>query len=59
MKYLGKYLGLKETKIQENGESYIVELHALYSPDIIRNLKLRRLRWAGYVAHLEEYRNVY
>ena len=27
------------------------KLHALYSlPNIIRNLKLRRLRWAGHVA---------
>ena len=30
------------------------ELHALYSlPNIIRNLKSRRLRWAGHVAHME------
>ena len=36
------------------------ELHALYSsPNIIRNLKLRRLRWAGYVARMEQFRNAY
>ena len=36
------------------------QLHALYSsPNIIRNLKLRRLRWAGYVARMEQFRNVY
>ena len=36
------------------------ELHALYSsPDIIRNLKSRRLRWAGHLAHMEELRNAY
>ena len=30
------------------------ELHTLYSsPNIIRNLKSRRLRWAGHVAHME------
>ena len=29
------------------------------SPSIIRNLKLRRLRWAGYVAREEESRNAY
>ena len=26
---------------------------------IIGNLKSRRLRWAGHVAHIEEYRNIY
>ena len=37
-----------------------VELHALYSsPNIIRNLKSRRLRWAGHVPCMEEFRNAY
>ena len=36
------------------------ELHALYSsPNIIRNLKSRRLRWTGHVARMEQYRNSY
>ena len=36
------------------------ERHALYSsPNIIRNLKLRRLRWAGHVARMEQFRNAY
>ena len=36
------------------------ELHALYSsPNIIRNLKSRRLRWAGHVARMEQFRNAY
>ena len=36
------------------------ELHALYSsPDIIRNLKSRRLRCAGQVARMEQFRNAY
>ncbi|KAJ4448579.1 hypothetical protein ANN_10598 [Periplaneta americana] len=36
------------------------ELHALYSsPDIIRNIKSRRLRWAGHVARIGESRNAY
>ncbi|KAJ4429870.1 hypothetical protein ANN_22074 [Periplaneta americana] len=36
------------------------ELHALYSsPDIIRNIKSRRLRWAGHVASMGESRNAY
>jgi hypothetical protein len=36
------------------------ELHTLYSsPDIIRQFKSRRMRWAGHVARMEEGRNVY
>jgi hypothetical protein len=36
------------------------ELHNLYSsPDIIRQIKSRRLRWAGHVARMGEERNVY
>jgi hypothetical protein len=36
------------------------ELHNLYSsPDIIRQFKSRRVRWAGHVARMGEGRNVY
>jgi hypothetical protein len=36
------------------------ELHNLYSsPDIIRQVKSRRMRWAGYVARMGEGRKVY
>ncbi|KAJ4431945.1 hypothetical protein ANN_20554, partial [Periplaneta americana] len=36
------------------------ELNALYSsPDVIRNIKSRRLRWAGHVALMGESRNAY
>jgi hypothetical protein len=36
------------------------ELHDLYSsPDIIRQIKSRRMRWVGHVAHMGEGRNVY
>jgi hypothetical protein len=36
------------------------ELHNLYSsPDIIRQIKSRRMRWAGHVARMGERRNVY
>ncbi|KAJ4449269.1 hypothetical protein ANN_00667 [Periplaneta americana] len=38
----------------------VTQLHALYSsPDIIRNIKSRRLRWAGHVARMGESRNAY
>jgi hypothetical protein len=36
------------------------ELYALYSsPNIIRVIKLRRLRWAGHVVHMGERRGAY
>jgi hypothetical protein len=36
------------------------EVHSLYSlPDIIRQVKSRRMRWAGHVARMEEGRNVF
>jgi hypothetical protein len=36
------------------------ELHDLYpSPSIIRIIKLRRMRWAGYVARMGEKRKAY
>jgi hypothetical protein len=37
-----------------------MELHNLYSsPDIIRQVKSRRKRWAGHVARIGVERNVY
>ena len=36
------------------------ELHSLYrSPNIMRVIKSRRLRWAGHVARMEEVRSVF
>jgi hypothetical protein len=36
------------------------ELHNLYSsPDIVRVIKSRRMRWAGHVARMGERRGVY
>jgi hypothetical protein len=36
------------------------ELHILYSsPNIIRQIKLRIMRWAGHVARMGQDRNVY
>jgi hypothetical protein len=36
------------------------ELHTLYlTPDIIRQIKSRRMRWAGRVARMRDGRNVY
>jgi hypothetical protein len=39
---------------------YSGELHNLYSSaDIIRQIKSRRMRWAGHLARMGEGRNVY
>jgi hypothetical protein len=36
------------------------ELHSLYSsPNIVRAIKLRKIRWAGHVARMGEWRGVY
>jgi hypothetical protein len=39
---------------------YSEEFYILYSsPNIIKQIKSRRMRWAGHVARMEEERNVY
>ena len=56
---LRKIFGLKRDGITgEWRKLHIAELHALYTlPNIISNLKSRRLRWAGHVARVEQSRN--
>ncbi|KAJ4435345.1 hypothetical protein ANN_17958 [Periplaneta americana] len=60
-KALRKIFGAKRDEVTgEWRKLHNTELHALYSsPDIIRNLKSRRLRWAGHVARMGESRNAY
>ncbi|KAJ4443789.1 hypothetical protein ANN_05567 [Periplaneta americana] len=60
-KVLRKIFGAKRDEVTgEWRKVYNTELHALYSsPDIIRNIKFRRLRWAGHVARMGESRNAY
>ena len=60
-KALRKIFGAKRDEITGEWRKLLnAELHALYSlPNIIRNLKSRRLRWAGHVAHMEQSRNAY
>ncbi|KAJ4448778.1 hypothetical protein ANN_00169 [Periplaneta americana] len=60
-KVLRKIFGAKRDEVTgEWRKLHYAELHALYpSPDIIRNIKSRRLRWAGYVARMGESRNAY
>ncbi|KAJ4448577.1 hypothetical protein ANN_10595 [Periplaneta americana] len=60
-KVLRKIFGAKRDEVTgEWRKLHNAELHALYSSlDIIRNIKSRRLRWAGYVACMGESRNGY
>ena len=61
-KLLRKIFGAKRDGITgEWRKLHNAELYALYSSPniIIRNLKSRRLRWAGHVAHMEQSRNAY
>jgi hypothetical protein len=44
-------------KRQESGENCI--MRSFITPNIIRMIKSRRMRWAGYVALMGEKRNVY
>ncbi|KAJ4428292.1 hypothetical protein ANN_24310 [Periplaneta americana] len=60
-KVLRKIFGAKRDEVTgEWRKLHNAELHGLYpSPDIIRNIKSRRLRWAGHVARMGESRNAY
>ncbi|KAJ4435442.1 hypothetical protein ANN_18057 [Periplaneta americana] len=60
-KILRKIFGAERDEVTgEWRKLHNTELHALYSsPDIIRNIKSRRLRWAGHVARMGESRNAY
>ncbi|KAJ4436270.1 hypothetical protein ANN_18901 [Periplaneta americana] len=55
-KVLRKIFGAKRDEVTgEWRKLHSAELHALYSsPDIIRNIKSRRLRWAGHVTQEKE-----
>ena len=53
-------MGLRGNRWQGSGENYIKELNDLYSsPNIVRVIKTRRMRWAGNVALIGERRGVY
>ena len=58
-KVLRKIFGAKRDEITgEWRKLHNAELNALYSsPNVIRNLKSRRLQWAGHVARMEQSRN--
>jgi hypothetical protein len=58
---LRRIFGLKRDEIMgEWRKSHSRMLHNLYSsPDVIRQIKSRRMRWAGHVTRMGEGRNVY
>jgi hypothetical protein len=58
---LRRIFGPKRDKVMgEWRKLHSGELHNLYSsPDIIRQIKSRNMRWAGYVARMGEGRNVF
>ena len=61
-KVFRKIFGAKRDKITGEWRKLLnAELHALYSSPniIIRNLKSRRLRWAGHIARMEQFRTAY
>jgi hypothetical protein len=50
----------REVVTRERRKLHSGELHNLYSsPDVIRQMKRRRMGWAGHVARMGEGRNVY
>ncbi|KAJ4436761.1 hypothetical protein ANN_16893 [Periplaneta americana] len=60
-KVLKKIFGAKRDEVTGEWRKLDnTEVHALYSsPDIIRNIRSRQVRWAGHVARMGESRNAY
>jgi hypothetical protein len=58
---LRRIFGPKRNEVTEEwSKLHNEELHNLYSsPNIIRMIKSRKIRWAGHVAHMGEKRNSY
>jgi hypothetical protein len=58
---LTKIFGLKKDKVRREGRKlHNVELNDLYSsPNIVRVIKSRKIRWVGHVARMGEGKDVY
>ena len=57
---LRRIFGPKRDKIEEEWRQLHNELNELYSsPNIVRVIKSRRMRWVGHVAYMGERRDVY
>jgi hypothetical protein len=57
---LRRIFGLKREEDRSWSKLHNDEFHDLYysSPNIVRVIKWRRMRWVGHVAHMEEGRGV-
>jgi hypothetical protein len=49
----------RDERTKEWRKLHNLELHDLYSPNIVRAMKSRRMRWAGCVARMSEVRGVF
>jgi hypothetical protein len=59
-KVLRRIFGPKRDEVTREWRKLHNKLHILYSsPNIIRQIKSRRMRWAEHVAHMGEERDVY
>ena len=56
---LRRIFGPKRDENREWRRLHNEELHRLYSPNIVRVIKSRRLRWARHVARMEEGRSAF
>jgi hypothetical protein len=55
-----RIFGPKTEEDRQCRKLYNDELHSLYySPNIVRVIKSRRMRWTGHVAHMMEAKCVY
>jgi len=60
IRVLRRILGPKRDEITGEWRKLHEELNVLYSsPNIVRVIKSRRMRWAGHVARMGEWRGVY
>jgi len=56
---LRRIFGPKRDEVTRYRSLHNVEIHDLYSPTIVRVVKLRRMRWAGHAAYMGERRGVF
>jgi hypothetical protein len=57
---LRKIFGPEREEVGSCRKLHNDELHSLYSsPNIVRVIKSRRMRWGGHVAHMGEGRGIY
>ena len=54
--FWGKYLGPRGMKMRSGERSTMKNRSVYRSPNIVRVIKSRKLRWAGNVARMEEYK---